>query len=41
MNISLPPGGVMISLGCDVIEIARVKGVVQRQGERFLDRVYC
>lgn len=40
MNISLPPGGVMISLGCDVIEISRVKGVVQRQGERFLDRVF-
>jgi holo-[acyl-carrier protein] synthase len=40
MNLSLPPGGVMISLGCDVIEINRIKGVLERQGERFLDRVF-
>jgi holo-[acyl-carrier protein] synthase len=36
----LPPGGVVIGLGCDVIEVERVKGVVERQGERFLARVF-
>lgn len=30
----------MVALGCDVIEVARIKGVVDRQGERFLHRVY-
>lgn len=30
----------MIGLGCDVIEVERVKGVVERQGERFLQRVF-
>jgi holo-[acyl-carrier protein] synthase len=40
MDFPLPPGGVLLGLGCDVIEVARVQGVVERQGERFLDRVF-
>jgi holo-[acyl-carrier protein] synthase len=40
MNLSLPPGGVLIGLGCDVIEVERVRGVLQRQGEKFLERVF-
>ncbi|MFA5264656.1 MAG: holo-ACP synthase [Opitutaceae bacterium] len=40
MNFSLPPGGVLLGLGCDVIEVARVRGVLERQGERFLARVF-
>jgi holo-[acyl-carrier protein] synthase len=40
MTFSLPPGGILLGLGCDVIEVARVKGVVDRQGERFLARVF-
>jgi holo-[acyl-carrier protein] synthase len=40
MNFTLPPGGVLLGMGCDVIEVARVKGVVERQGDRFLDRVF-
>jgi holo-[acyl-carrier protein] synthase len=40
MNIVLPPGGIVIGLGCDVIEIERVRGVFDRQGERFLQRVF-
>lgn len=40
MNLSLPPGGVLIGLGCDVIEVERVRGVLERQGERFLERVF-
>lgn len=38
--INLPPGGVLVGLGCDVIEVERVKGVLERQGERFLKRVF-
>ena len=30
----------MIGLGCDLIEIERIKGVLERQGPRFLDRVF-
>jgi holo-[acyl-carrier protein] synthase len=40
MDFQLPPGGVLLGLGCDVIEVARVRGVAERQGERFLARVY-
>lgn len=38
--IQLPPGGYLIGLGADLIEVERVRGVMERQGERFLDRVY-
>ena len=40
MNLELPPGGVLLGLGCDVIEVARIRGVCERQGERFLARVF-
>jgi holo-[acyl-carrier protein] synthase len=40
MNFTLPHRGILIGMGCDVIEVARVKGVVERQGERFLNRVF-
>lgn len=40
MNLQLPPGGILIGLGTDVIEISRVAGVYERQGERFLQRVF-
>jgi holo-[acyl-carrier protein] synthase len=40
MNIELPPGGILVGLGCDVIEVERVRGVLERQGERFLNRVF-
>lgn len=40
MSFSLPPGGILLGLGCDVIEVERVRGVCERQGERFLRRVF-
>jgi holo-[acyl-carrier protein] synthase len=40
MNLQLPPGGVLVSLGADVIEVERIRGVLERQGERFLARVF-
>lgn len=40
MNISLPPGGLLVGIGADLIEVERVRGVITRQGERFLERVF-
>lgn len=40
MNLSLPPGGILVGLGADLIEVERVKGVLERQGSRFLQRVF-
>jgi holo-[acyl-carrier protein] synthase len=40
MSLTLPPGGKLLGIGADVIEVARVKGVLDRQGERFLERVF-
>jgi holo-[acyl-carrier protein] synthase len=40
MNFQLPPGGILLGLGCDLIEIERIRGVLERQGERFLSRVF-
>ena len=40
MNLDLPPGGVLVGLGADVIEVGRIRGVLERQGERFLVRVF-
>ena len=40
VNLQLPPGGILLGLGTDVIEISRVAGVYKRQGERFLHRVF-
>jgi holo-[acyl-carrier protein] synthase len=37
---TLPPGGILIGLGADLIEVERVRGVIARQGERFLARVF-
>ena len=39
-SLPIPPGGVLLGLGCDVIEVARIRGVRERQGERFLARVF-
>jgi len=40
MPLELPPGGLLLGIGCDVIEVARVRGVLERQGERFMRRVF-
>lgn len=40
MNITLPPGGVLIGLGCDLIETERIRKVLEKHGERFLKRVF-
>jgi holo-[acyl-carrier protein] synthase len=40
MSIQLPPGGILLGLGADVIEVDRIRGVLERQGDRFLARVF-
>jgi len=39
-NIALPPGGVLLGLGCDLIEVERIQGVLERHSDRFLNRVF-
>jgi holo-[acyl-carrier protein] synthase len=40
LNIQLPPGGILVGLGADVIEVERIRGVLERQGARFIARVF-
>jgi holo-[acyl-carrier protein] synthase len=40
MNLMLPPGGILVGLGTDIIEVERIRGVMERQGARFLQRVF-
>ena len=40
MNLQLPPGGIVIGIGCDLIEVQRIRDAIERSGERFLARVY-
>lgn len=40
MNITLPKGGVVRGVGTDLIECERIRKVLDRQKERFLERVY-
>lgn len=40
MDFVIPPGGILLGLGLDVIEIGRVRDVRERQGDRFLERVF-
>ncbi len=37
---SLPPGGLLVGLGADLVDVDRIRGVAERQGERFLARVF-
>ncbi len=39
MDLNLPPGGVLVGIGTDIIEISRIRSVLLRHGERFIDRI--
>ena len=39
-DLSILLGGFVIGVGADLIEVERVRGVLDRQGERFLQRVF-
>jgi holo-[acyl-carrier protein] synthase len=38
--IIFPPGGQLLGLGSDLTDVARIAGVLERQGDRFLNRVF-
>ncbi len=38
-DLQLPPGGVLVGLGADIIEVSRIKSVILRHGDRFIDRI--
>ena len=40
MDLILQLGGFVIGLGIDLVEVGRIQGVLDRQGERFLRRVF-
>jgi holo-[acyl-carrier protein] synthase len=40
MSITLPPGGILLGLGCDLIETDRIRHALEKHGERFLKRVF-
>jgi len=40
MNLEFRLTASCFGLGCDVIEVARIRSVCERQGERFLARVF-
>ena len=40
MSIILPPGGTLIGLGCDIIEVERIRNVLAKHGDRFLKRIF-
>jgi holo-[acyl-carrier protein] synthase len=40
MNLQLPPGGFVIGIGCDLIEVQRIRDAIERSGDRFVGRVY-
>jgi holo-[acyl-carrier protein] synthase len=40
MSIVLPPGGILIGIGCDLIEVDRIRTALSRHGDRFIKRVF-
>lgn len=38
-DLQIPPGGVLVGIGADLIEVARIKSVLLRHGDRFLERI--
>jgi holo-[acyl-carrier protein] synthase len=39
-DLTMMLGGFVIGLGADIVEVERIRGVLERQGERFLARVF-
>lgn len=38
--ISLPFKGPVLGIGVDIVSVSRIRDLIERQGERFLERVY-
>ena len=39
-DINLPAYGSVLGIGVDIVDVVRIKDLHDRQGERFIDRVY-
>ena len=39
MSPALPPGGRVVAVGVDLVDVARVRGALVRHGDRFTRRV--
>jgi holo-[acyl-carrier protein] synthase len=39
-NFHLPPGGILLGLGTDLIEVERIARAIERQGDRFIQRIF-
>jgi len=40
LGFSLPEGGSLIGLGCDLVEVERIARAIERHGEHFLRRTF-
>ena len=40
LDFALPPAGPLIGVGIDMVDVARIKELRERHGDRFLRRVY-
>lgn len=40
MNFEFPKGGFLVGLGTDLVDVERIRRVMERQGDRFLQRVF-
>src|SRR5690606_12418003 len=40
MKLDLTPGGYVVGLGSDIVDVDRIRRVWERQGERFSKRVF-
>ncbi|MDQ8183081.1 holo-ACP synthase [Pelagicoccus sp. SDUM812005] len=38
--INLPFKGPVLGIGVDIVSVSRIRGLIERQGDRFLNRVY-
>ena len=39
-SLQLPLGGYLVGLGTDLVDVERIRSVMERQGDRFIKRVY-
>ncbi len=39
-GLEVPAAGLLLGMGVDIVEVERIRGVHERQGERFLNRVF-
>ncbi len=40
MNLTLPPSGTLVGLGCDIMETGRIHAALKKHGDRFLNQVF-